>query len=186
MGIMAGRARVPRTASVSRSRSRNGSVRISMASSSHLDAIRESVGRRRHRRLTSQIIYAHYLRFCTGLGECQGPVREFPCRFRRGPADGTGDAMPGSIEEAFRLLGVAADSDAATVAHAYRRLARATHPDLSPDPDAGRRFATLTAAYRLLADRAHREGNSESRHVADPGPTQAPPSPTRLRVAPGS
>ncbi len=64
--------------------------------------------------------------------------------------------MSRSIEEALRVLGVAADSDPATVAHAYRRLARATHPDVSPDPDATHRFATVAAAYRLVADRARR------------------------------
>jgi hypothetical protein len=65
--------------------------------------------------------------------------------------------MSRSVEEALRVLGVAADSDPATVAHAYRRLARATHPDVSPDPDAARRFATVTAAYRLVADRDRSE-----------------------------
>ena len=58
--------------------------------------------------------------------------------------------MSRSVEEAMRVLGVA-DSDPETVAHAYRRLARETHPDASPDPDAADRFATVAAAYRLLA-----------------------------------
>jgi len=35
--------------------------------------------------------------------------------------------------------------------HAYRRLARVTHPDVSADPEAADRFATLTAAYRLVS-----------------------------------
>ena len=53
--------------------------------------------------------------------------------------------------EAFRALGIPADSDRDAVAHAYRRLARATHPDVSSDPGAADRFATIAAAYRLLS-----------------------------------
>jgi hypothetical protein len=53
--------------------------------------------------------------------------------------------------EAFQVLGIPANSDQATVVHAYRRLARATHPDVSADPEAADRFATLAAAYRLAS-----------------------------------
>ena len=38
--------------------------------------------------------------------------------------------------EAFQLLGIPRDSDRNTIAHAYRQLARATHPDVSSDADA--------------------------------------------------
>lgn len=58
------------------------------------------------------------------------------------------------IQQARDILGVAPDSDPATVAHAYRRLARANHPDVSTEPDAAQRFATITAAYQLLRDHA--------------------------------
>jgi DnaJ domain len=54
--------------------------------------------------------------------------------------------------EAFRLLGLPAGSDREAVAHAYRRLARATHPDVSTDPEAADRFAALTAAYSLASE----------------------------------
>lgn len=52
--------------------------------------------------------------------------------------------------QAFRLLGIPAGSDRATVTRAYRRLARATHPDVSHDPQAAERFAALARAYGLL------------------------------------
>lgn len=52
---------------------------------------------------------------------------------------------------AFRLLGIPSGSDQGAVVHAYRRLARETHPDVSADPQAADRFATLTAAYRLVS-----------------------------------
>jgi hypothetical protein len=49
---------------------------------------------------------------------------------------------------ALAALGLSDDADRDAVAHAYRRLARATHPDVSDSPDAAARFAALTAAYR--------------------------------------
>jgi hypothetical protein len=57
---------------------------------------------------------------------------------------------------AMRLLGVEDASDLDAVKRAYRRLARALHPDLQPGADATRRralerrFAEVTAAYDAL------------------------------------
>ena len=51
--------------------------------------------------------------------------------------------------EAFQLLGIPRDSDRSAIAHAYRRLARAIHPDVSADADAAERFASLAEAYRI-------------------------------------
>jgi DnaJ-domain-containing protein 1 len=57
---------------------------------------------------------------------------------------------------ARQLLGVDDAADADTVKRAYRRLARALHPDLQPEADAQRRrtlerrFAEVTAAYEAL------------------------------------
>lgn len=59
--------------------------------------------------------------------------------------------MDRSRVEAFQVLGIPADSDQAVVARAYRRLARVTHPDVSHDPDAADRFATIAAAYQLAS-----------------------------------
>lgn len=59
--------------------------------------------------------------------------------------------MDTSRVEAFRVLGIPPDSDQDVVARAYRRLARGTHPDVSHDPDAADRFATIAAAYRLAS-----------------------------------
>jgi DnaJ-domain-containing protein 1 len=58
---------------------------------------------------------------------------------------------------ARRLLGVDDIADEGAVKRAYRRLARALHPDLQPDADEPRRrvlerrFAEVTAAYEALA-----------------------------------
>jgi DnaJ-domain-containing protein 1 len=57
---------------------------------------------------------------------------------------------------AWRVLGVAPGADSTEIKRAYRRLARAYHPDLHPhasDPerrDLAERFSALTAAYRTL------------------------------------
>lgn len=58
---------------------------------------------------------------------------------------------------ALRLLGIEDGADADVVKRAYRRLARALHPDLQPGADEQhrrvleRRFAEVTAAYEALA-----------------------------------
>ena len=57
--------------------------------------------------------------------------------------------MNPSAIEAFQLLGIPRDSDRDTIAHAYRRLARAVHPDVSAEADAAERFANLADAYRI-------------------------------------
>jgi DnaJ-domain-containing protein 1 len=57
---------------------------------------------------------------------------------------------------ALRMLGIDDAADPDDVKRAYRRLARALHPDLQPDADAERRrtlerrFAEVTAAYEML------------------------------------
>jgi len=80
-----------------------------------------------------------------------------------------------SIQEALDLLGVTADTDPATVAHAYRRLARANHPDVSSEPDAAQRFASISAAYRLVRHRAATPPSlSTPRTVQASSPPQAP------------
>jgi len=58
---------------------------------------------------------------------------------------------------ARRLLGVDEHADREAIKRAYRRLARALHPDLQPDADDARRrtlahrFAEVTAAYEALS-----------------------------------
>jgi hypothetical protein len=66
------------------------------------------------------------------------------------------------------VLGVAADSDPETVAQAYRRLAWETHPDVSSDPDAADRFATVVGAYRVLSARTREPTGGEPVHAAVP------------------
>jgi len=57
---------------------------------------------------------------------------------------------------AARVLGLDEDADVESIKRAYRRLARALHPDLQPEADASKRrtleraFAEVTAAYEAL------------------------------------
>lgn len=93
--------------------------------------------------------------------------------------------MVRTIQQARDLLGVAPDSDPATVAHAYRRLARANHPDVSAAPDAAQRFTTIAAAYRLLRQHAtpttQHPGPQVPIHAVsfDDGPRQSAIEPVR-------
>ena len=65
-------------------------------------------------------------------------------------------ATPADEANAYRMLGVPSGADMGTVKRAYRRLARALHPDLHADIDAGRRrqlerkLADVNSAYRRL------------------------------------
>ena len=86
--------------------------------------------------------------------------------------------MSQSIEEAMELLGVTADSDPATVARAYRRLARATHPDVSDQPDAAVRFAAVTTAYHQLTARATSAPSPGSGQPPRPPTAPTPAAPT--------
>lgn len=85
-------------------------------------------------------------------------AREF-LHGRRRARDRGGDGGGGLVvmeASAWRVLGLAPGADVLEVKRAYRRLARAVHPDLHPDagPDERRRlearFAELTEAYRRL------------------------------------
>lgn len=59
-----------------------------------------------------------------------------------------------SVRAALAVLGLAEGADRVAITRAYRRLARATHPDRSEAPDAPSRFAAITAAYRRALEGA--------------------------------
>jgi molecular chaperone DnaJ len=57
-----------------------------------------------------------------------------------------------SARDYYEVLGVAREADGGAITHAYRRLARELHPDVSMEPDAEERFRELTGAYTVLSD----------------------------------
>lgn len=79
----------------------------------------------------------------------------------------------GERRVALALLGLPGGAARAEITRAYHRLARATHPDVCPEPDAAQRFAQLNRAYRtaFAAAPAH-----NVTRPADPPPTVSPPA----------
>ncbi|MEK0085265.1 DnaJ C-terminal domain-containing protein [Benzoatithermus flavus] len=57
------------------------------------------------------------------------------------------------MRDPYEVLGVARDASAEQIRSAYRKLAKANHPDLRPgDKEAEERFKEISAAYELLSD----------------------------------
>lgn len=63
-----------------------------------------------------------------------------------------------AAREARAVLGVSPGADSAQIVRAYRRRARAVHPDVSTELDAGEQFSALRAAYQLLLETAREPG----------------------------
>ncbi len=72
-----------------------------------------------------------------------------------GPGDGTRsrDEM-----HALAVLELEADAGFEEIRTAYRRLAKANHPDVAPGEEAARRFQAIQAAYDLLRRAEERRG----------------------------
>lgn len=88
----------------------------------------------------------------------------------------------------YRVLGVGTDATGAEITRAYRRLARAVHPDSRPgDPAAAAEFQAVADAYGLLSDSArraawdHEHRARQDRRLASRGaPAAAGPPPWLL------
>lgn len=67
----------------------------------------------------------------------------------------------------YEVLGVSKTADASTIKKAYRKLAKANHPDVNPgDAQAEARFKEISAAYDVLSDREKRSLYDEFGEVA--------------------
>lgn len=92
------------------------------------------------------LAFIHFLRSVDALS-VEGVVAERSAPIRR---------IDPRRAHALELLGIADDADAEDVKRAYRKLARALHPDLQPHADPvrrralERRFSEVTAAYESL------------------------------------
>ena len=58
----------------------------------------------------------------------------------------------GTPRDYYEVLGVPRDADADQLQQAFRRLARANHPDVNRDPAAEERFKEINEAYQVLSD----------------------------------
>jgi DnaJ-domain-containing protein 1 len=100
------------------------------------------------------LAFVHFLMAIDALA-VEGVVTEQSGRVTANRPPPTAPLCPRRIA-AMELLGIDETADAFAVKRAYRRLARALHPDLQPDIDAARRralerrFAEVTAAYEAL------------------------------------
>lgn len=94
----------------------------------------------------------------------------------------------------YAVLGVGRGASPADVDRAYRRAARATHPDMHPnDASATDRFRAVTIAYETLSDPGRRASYDNSRSSVNHGATvriavhrRPSPAPVHLgRQSPG-
>src|SRR6188472_3584496 len=66
----------------------------------------------------------------------------------------------------YKVLGVAKDADQATIKKAYRKLARANHPDSNPGNKAAEdRFKQVAEAYDVVGDAAKRKEYDDMRSM---------------------
>jgi curved DNA-binding protein CbpA len=85
--------------------------------------------------------------------------------------------MESKRRDYYTLLGIDRGASADEIGRAYRRAARATHPDVHPDePSAAERFTAITLAYETLCDPARRASYDRAQSGA----------PQRRRVEPVS
>jgi len=90
----------------------------------------------------------------------------------------------GPVPDLYQLLGVARDASREQIAQAWRRRARAEHPDArpgQPDGEAGEaeaRFRALAGAWQVLSDPARRAAYDRAlgagRGAAMPAPVPVP------------
>lgn len=90
-----------------------------------------------------------------------------------------------SDRDPYQVLGLGRDATSAEVARAWRRLARAAHPDSRPgDPAAAAQFRALSDAYGLLSDTARRAA-WDRQHPEQPAPGPWPSPAVQPRPAYG-
>lgn len=57
-----------------------------------------------------------------------------------------------AVQDPYEVLGVPRDADQDEIQRAYRKLARAYHPDINKDPEAEEKFKDVSEAYAILSD----------------------------------
>ena len=97
--------------------------------------------------------------------------------------DGVSAEHDGSQPDLYGMLGVDREASREEIARAWRRRARAEHPDSRPGAAAAARFSALAEAYRVCVIR---QGALPT--TARPGTSDVPArrSPTACRVGRGS
>jgi molecular chaperone DnaJ len=76
----------------------------------------------------------------------------------------------------YKVLGVSKDASPEDIKKAYRKLARANHPDSKPgDAAAEERFKSISEAYSVLSDTDRRKEYDEQRTLFGSGGFRVPP-----------
>ncbi len=69
-----------------------------------------------------------------------------------------------ATKDFYQVLGVSKDASEAEIKKAYRKLARANHPDSNPDDTkAEERFKSISEAYSVLSDAEKKQAYDEER-----------------------
>src|SRR6478609_9196264 len=85
-------------------------------------------------------------------------------------ADNEGFRNDWATKDFYQVLGVAKDASAADIKKAYRKLARANHPDSNPGDDAKHEtFKAVAEAYDVVGDEAKRAKYDEFRSLQSRG-----------------
>ena len=88
-----------------------------------------------------------------------------------------------TASDPYAALGLHRGATMAEIARAYRRLAKAAHPDLRPGPDAGARMRRINAAWTVLSDPAART-RWDAAHPPPWGSSGQMSAPPWVRAAP--
>ena len=91
-------------------------------------------------------------------------------------------------EDLYAVLDLPRDASEDDVRHAYRRLARTSHPDLGGGAGAADRFRRIAAAYEVLGDTQRRASYDRDRRMRERGrgpvAAQHAPGPTGSAARP--
>lgn len=88
-------------------------------------------------------------------------------------------------EDLYAVLGLQRGADSHRIREAYRRLAKALHPDLNPgNPGAGERFKEVVRAYWVLSDQQRRESYLKATLYYHFDPVSPERNPSNLRTKP--
>jgi len=93
-------------------------------------------------------------------------TRKKPAQNTRASADGLPPEVVAHVPDYYHALGVDTEANLEDIHDAFRKHARASHPDVNPDADAQRKFMEIAAAYQVLKDARRRKSYDALRQRA--------------------